>query len=295
MNQDKVPFFSLIVFITLSIIACKGTIDPVGIEGEYDYVAVTARINDERQIILVDYNDPAKFKQITFNDHQNIDPKFSHDRTKLVFQDLKMGFSHDHAIVYYNVNTGYLSPIHIDTLDDGYKVPLVGDFVVWDLSDNSFFMRLHPSWGISTTDIGKYDLIDSEWSRITNTSQCNNRPISVFDENTLIIYTNNDATNEPPGHYLFNIHGTYQGRINNPHFEMIWREGITYKGIRNPEYNYRNGLFAFAYFDSTLDGYKIAASNLGGPNYTDLNYNKPFSAWESTEYRSVHLSRSHTR
>ncbi len=86
MNHDKVPFFSLIIFIVLAIIACKGTIEPVGVEGEYNFVAVTAHYYEkgDSQICLVNYDNPSQFNRINNGQYGYVNQKFSPDKQCLL-------------------------------------------------------------------------------------------------------------------------------------------------------------------------------------------------------------------
>ena len=51
------------------------------------WIALNASIDGYKQIYLVDYNDPARYKRSTWNDHRNFAPKFSPNRRMVNYLD----------------------------------------------------------------------------------------------------------------------------------------------------------------------------------------------------------------
>ena len=239
--------------------------NPVGPAPDPDWVALTARIDGYRQIYLVDYNHPTNYKQITDNDHQNVEPTFSPDRSRLIYLDKTTGFVHGPQLVLYDVASDSATPLELPHEND--PIPVGGKRpIVFSPDKAGLYFRVGGSF--SGDEIIYYDFTGQTIANLTQTRDPSEYVIGCKGPDTLIVFSNDTtATGQPWGFYFMNLKGEYLRRLDNPHLEFIWENGITRKGPRNLEWNDALRLFVFAESDTTYPGLKIAIMNLDGLSY----------------------------
>jgi Tol biopolymer transport system component len=90
------------------------------------------------------------------------------------------------------------------------------------------------------------------------------------------------------------LKGNYLSRIDNPHLDLINRDGINLKAVYNPDWSDEKGMFVCAASDSDHAGYRIAITNLDGSFYriyTDGDFIDDNPAW-GPEGQKVLFARS---
>ncbi|MFX0201744.1 MAG: hypothetical protein ACFFCW_37015 [Candidatus Hodarchaeota archaeon] len=253
-----------LTILILSLLACSSNpIEPNPGDNPADWIAATARIQRYQQIVLINYDNPSVFKIITDNDHQNIEPVFSNDKTMLIYQDNKTGFVHDPQLVLYNLKNGKTKPLMLNK----QNMQLTGEGVVWSPDDNAIYF-LFQEGILGSTDIVCYDLKSETARWLTNTFGPSEWPVGFKGLDTLIAFSNNKAaTKEPLGFYFMDLNANYLSRINNPHLELVNRSGINLKAAYHPEWNDELDLLVYAQVDSAFPGIQIAVTNLDGTFY----------------------------
>ncbi len=264
MNQDKVPFFSLIIFIVLAIIACKGTIESVGVEGEYDYVAVTAHYykTSDSQIYLVNYDNPSQFTRITNGQYGYVNQKFSPDKQYLIIGDVGMGSLGSPGLVLYDIKEKWSRLLIIIGPDLDH--PLPGNNVVWHPTEEVIYFYALESFALP--DINYYNLLTGEHIIIRHNNSEGEMVVDFIDANTMITWSSRhrDLGTEDNGYYLMDTDGNFLSRITNPHLVQIVVDDIIKQSASNLRYNPRSKLLVFSQRDSMLSGKHIAITNLEG-------------------------------
>ncbi len=250
------------------------------LEGEPGWIALTARIDGYQQIYLVDYSDPTNFRRVTHNDHQNIAPTFSPDRTQLIYLDRSTGLVHNDQLVLYDISSDSATPLVLPSENGPFPVSGKAP-IVFSPDYAGFYFRVGGSF--SGDDIFYWDFTGQAMTNLTQTRDPSEYVIGHKGADTLIAFSNDaTTTGQPMGFYLMDLEGNYLAYIDNPHLELINRDGVNKKVAYNPEWNDDSGLFAFAETDSTLAGYRIAVTDLYGTcykSYTNGLYIDDHPAW----------------
>lgn len=259
--------------------ACKTSTAPEVTKTIDNPVAMTAVIDGIGQIVLVDHDNPANFKQITFGDHTNIYPKFSPDKKKLVYFDVTSGTTHSPQLVLYSLENEQNTPLYNHTGND--TNPIYGNPpVVWSRDGNRFYYQVQSSW---IQQPMQYDFSEQKSARLVDRSETAEYVIGMIGVDTLIVFSNDtEITKNKPGFYLTDLSFNYLSFIDNPHLELINRNGVNRKAAYNPEWNDEMKLFVFAQVDSSISGFKIAVTNLDGfyyKTYTSGEYIDDRPAW----------------
>jgi len=244
-----------------------------------DWVAMTAVINDFQQIVLVDFNNPSKYKFVTDDENQNLAPKFSHDRKQLVHEARRLGTVHDNGLQLVDVATGAITRILHDK-DPRFNV--AGRDVIWRPRSSAIYFGNSDSFGF-TGDVMFFDFETQTVGRLTSTADYSEWPFGFKGADTLIVQSNDtSSTRQPPGFYFMDLNGNYLSRINNFHLETVNRNGVDLKAAFNPEWSDELQLFAYADVDSAYPGFRIAVTNLDGSYfqiYTNGDYFDDHPSW----------------
>lgn len=262
----KKLLFSLFVLFSVLQWTCSNFPFGSGGDDSRDWVAMTAVINDFQQIVLVDFNNPSKYKLITDDENRNLAAKFSHDRKQLVYEAKRLGTDHDNGLQLVDVSTGAIKRILHDK-DPRFNV--AGNDVVWHPLNSAIYFRNSDRFGAFTEDVMFFDFESLTVGRLTDTADYSEVPVGFKGADTLIVFSNDTATtHQPLGLYFMDLSGHYLSRIENPHLELINHNGVDVKAPFNPEWNDDLQLFVFAQVDSSLfPGFAIAVTNLDGSFY----------------------------
>jgi hypothetical protein len=187
----------------------------------------------------------------------------------------------------YDVRSKKITPLFL--LPDH---PLVGGRVVWKPDGTGIYYRVVDFF---LHDIFCFDFSSGNREKLTNTSDRAEWPVGFKGPDTLIVVSNDTATTRQPwGFYFMDLKGNYLSRIDNPHLDLINRDGINLKAVYNPDWSDEKGMFVCAASDSDHAGYRIAITNLDGSFYriyTDGDFIDDNPAW-GPEGQKVLFARS---
>lgn len=269
-------FFILLVMVLL--ISCQHSFEPIEKKSGPLWIAATATINGYEQIVLIDYQSPANFKLITDDQNRNYYPRFSRDRTRLIYLKEKSENTAGRRLVQYSLNGKYT-----ELIDSTFAmIHVVGNIpVVWSPDGSRIYFRFRSF--PSSDDPVFYDIFNEKVNFLINTPNFSEYIIAFKGADTLIAFSNDTSTTHAPyGFYYMDLYGNYISYIDNPHLELINRNGVNIKAAYHPDWNNKLGLFVYAASDSTLSGYKIAITNLKGTiykTYTSGEYIDDFPVW----------------
>jgi len=239
-----------------------------------------------QRIVLVDADNPSSYTIITKNNHASIQPRFAPDKQRLIFGDRTTGAVHAPQLVLCDIAADTLIPLYLpDLLPDGRRVPLGAptEHIVWNSAGTGFYFTNPQSSFSLRQDVLFYDLTRQEITRIHDGNGYSTYPIGLKGADTLIVFSNEaPATGHPTGFYFMDVAGNYLARIQNPHLELINRNGINKKVAYHPRWSDDHQLLVMAYHDSTFVGYKIVVANLDGSyyrEYTSGEYIDDFPEW----------------
>lgn len=276
-QSGKMSMIQFVVVAVFLMVCCEKPNEPN--KSDPDWIAASAIISGYEQIVLIDFNDPTNFKIVTNNDHRNIYPRFSPDRTKLVFLDKAMGFVHSPQVVLYSLadnSTTFLT-------DSLLLLGRVGanDPILWNEDGSVLYYRFRSS--SFQDDFWRYDFASKRAFSVISTVGTSEYPVAMIDPDTLIAFSNDTATTkEPWGYYFMTPTGRYLSYLTNEHLRLINRGGITTKGAYYPNLNRRVGLLVYAETESTFAGHKVAITDLSGNyynTYTKGDYVDDFAVW----------------
>ena len=275
----KKLLFSLLVMFAVLEWTCSDFPFGLGVDDSPDWVAITARINSFRQIVLVDFNNPTKYNFITNDQYQNFAPNFSPDRKQLVYLARRLGTDHDSGLMLVNIASGQIIRILHDK-EAGYN--MFGNNVVWGPDNTTLYFS---QTAFITTDIVTYNLVKQSSRFLTATYEYTEYPVGFKGQDTLIVFSDDTmSTQQPPGYYYMDLNGNYLGRLNNPHLEFIRRDRYSYlKAAWKPDWNEALGLIVYSQKDNTaFRGQKVAVTNLDGSyfkTYTSGEYMDTDPVW----------------
>ena len=245
------------------------------------WIALTATFESSSQIYLVDYNDPAHYKRVTQNNHQNTHPKFSPDRNKLIFLDKSTGAVQSSLLRLYDLESQTSEPLMgpLVQMDDGSGWEMTS--IVFSSDGKGIYFSLFSPW--IGSDILYYNIPERSRRSVLETPGPSEWVVGTIGNDTLIAITNDTAaTHAPRGFYYMDLEGNYLSYIDNPHLEWINHNGVNKKAAYHPDWNNELGLFVYAEIDSTVPGFKIAVTDLHGSYYrayTSGNYIDDHPTW----------------
>ena len=242
-------------FVSCSSLNNSENIEPV-------WIALTATIGGFDQIVLVDFQDPRRYRVISSNDHGNFYPRFSPDRERLVFLDRLAGYSDNPQIVLYS-----LREMSSDFLSDStWPGSVVGGRfpVIWSSDQSVIYFRFRPD--PFSDDLYSFDFSNRKMKPLIQTSlTASEYPVCALNSDSLVVFSNDTATTKGPiGFYYWSQTGGYGQYLNNRNLELINVGGINKKAAYHLDWNSSRRLFVFAYSDSSISGYKIAITDLMG-------------------------------
>ena len=285
MKKPGIIFLLSLTFIILS--SCKKDINGpnnVIIDQQKNLVAVTGYFVKNgvhsTHIVLVDFYNPKNYKIITDTTMRAVEPRFSNDKRKILFGDMfHYGYDAGVGLVLYDLMNDTFLPLY-------YRIV---SFVppVWNYDDTGIYYSVYMGgllfylFSIQASESlhGGQDFLP-DW------------PVGLKGQDTIIVFAYKDGK---PGFYLADLNGNYLGTIDNPHLELINRNGINKKAAYNPNWNDKLGLFVYAQSDSTIPGYKISVTNLDGSyyrSYTSGEYIDDHPVW-GPEGRYILFDRSY--
>jgi hypothetical protein len=264
--------------VTFLLISCQHSFEPIETKSEALWISATARINGYKQIVLIDYRNPAKFKLLTNDQNQNFYSKFSNDRRQLIYLKEKPENTAGRRLVRYSLNGKYA-----ELIDSTFAmIHVVGNIpVIWSPDDSRIYFRFRSfSW---SDDPMYYDFYKNKTTFLINTPDPSEYVVAFKGSDTLIVFSNDTSTTHAPsGFYYMDLNGSYLSFIDNPHLELINRNGVNLKSALHPDWNNKLGLFVYAQIDSTYPGYKIAITDLKGKiykTYTSGEYIDDYPVW----------------
>ena len=225
-----------------------------------------------QRIVLVDYANPSRYKVLT-EGHVSIQPRFSPDKTRLLYGDRTIGFVHAPWIMLYDLQTERVNrlPWGINARQDTIPLAVPPDRLVWETSGEGFFFT-NPYQAFSgRQDVLHFSLTGPSWRTVHDGNGYAVYPRDLKGSDTLIVFSNEQfyTRQGPLGMYFMDLDGNYLSHLDNPHLEMINRDGVNKKVAYNPSWNDEIGLFAIARSDSTRPGYRIAVTDLSGGYYRE--------------------------
>ncbi len=266
------------IIVTLLLISCRNPFESIE-KIEPIWIAATARIDDYEQIVLINYNNSANYKLITNDQNSNFYPRFSPDRTKLVYLKEHPENTAGRRIVLYSLFNGEYSELIDSTFPAIY---VVGDIpVVWSPDGTKIYARFR-SYFFSDDPVF-YDFANKKLQFLINTKFTSEYVVGFLGSDTLIVFSNDtSATHGPYGFYLMDLNGNYISYIDNPHLELININGVNRKAAYNPDWNNKLGLFVYAAKEPDVPGFKIAITDLKGTvykTYTSGEYIDDYPVW----------------
>ncbi len=233
-------------------------------------IALTAVINNFRQIFLVEYDNHWKYKRITKDSIYYDYAIFSHDRKKMIYSDQTHGLTHDPWFILYDLEKDKHFPLYSYSNNDAFK--LTGNKpIIWSPDDSEIFIRFRSYW-IDDPMIFDFNTQNKRALLMIHNRGYNTDGyvVGVKGTDTLIVFTNDTAATKQPwglGLYYADMNFNSLSYLNNSHLELINRDGINLKAAYHIKWNNKLGLFTYAQSDSTIKGYKIAVTNLDGSYY----------------------------
>ncbi len=264
--------------VVLLLISCQHSSEPIEKKSGALWIGATATIDGYEQIVLIDYQNPANFKLITDDQNRNFYPRFSRDRTRLIYLKEKPENTAGRRLVQYSLNGKYT-----ELIDSTFAmIHVVGNIpVVWSPDGSRIYFRFRSFF--FSDDPVFYDFLNDKVNFLINTPNESEYIVAFKGSDTLISFSNDTSTTHTPyGFYLMDLNGNYISYIDNPHLELINRNGVNLKGAYNVDWNNKLGLFVYAANDSTFPGYKIAITDLKGTTYktyTSGEYIDDYPVW----------------
>ena len=225
-----------------------------------------------QRIVLVDYANPSRYKVLT-EGHVSIQPRFSPDKTRLLYGDETTGTTHAPQFVLYDLTTEEATPFSMPPDPFGFRPPVFGEMysVVWDAQGSGFYYTEPvPAFAI-IQNVYFFALAEQMWRVVHDGNGYSVYPRDLKGSDTLIVFSNEQfyTGQGPLGMYFMDLDGNYLAHLDNPHLELINRDGINKKAAYSPSWNDEVGLFAIARSDSTRPGYRIAVTDLSGGYYRE--------------------------
>jgi len=256
---------SLLIFLLCITILnfCSNSSEPE----EIDYGSVAVQANFYTQgsshIYLINYNDPSKYKQITFGDSNYVEPKFSPDRQSILYGNKSSGDAHNPALMLYDLKAD--TSIRLTYGEPSRGNILTGSNIVWHPAGEIIYYYVSSSWVLP--NIIYYNLSTSEVEALRTSTEVAEHVVDFIDANTMITWFSkarelNDRGDD--GYYLMDINGNYLNKICNRHLVYLVVDGLIKQGATNLRYNPREELVVFTQRDSILSGRHIVITNLAG-------------------------------
>lgn len=224
-----------------------------------------------QRIVLLDYDDPSRYKVVTPNDHVSVQPWFSRDKTMLVFGDVTTGVVSAPQLVRYDHRAERTHALVVTGNQEDIPVTGWTARIVWNAEGTGFYFT-HPPGAFSMRQLVLfYSFVEQRVETVRDAGESGVLPVAMKGRDTLIVFSNEQfyEGHGPLGYYFMDLEGAYLGRIDNPHLELINQGGINTKAAYSPAWNDTSRLFAIAYNDSTFSGYRIAVTTLDGAYYKE--------------------------
>ncbi|KPK95540.1 hypothetical protein AMJ80_05005 [bacterium SM23_31] len=237
-----------------------------------DVVAVTVRFNPPyaggstiSKLVLLDYNNPTRYKIVgdlyMFAEY----PRFSPDKSKILYVDRGKGSRHDPAFLLYDVQNDSIkvldSPMH----------PM-GHLPLWKYDCSGFY---YTNSYFAGTMFFRFSTKIREW--ISSEKGYIYYPLDIKGTDTLIVNGKNTEGDEKiRGVYFTDHEGSCLTLINNPYLET---SKIFGKFLR---WSNDLGLIVYVENDTTLGGTKISVTNSDGSYYrcyTSGEFNDTSPVW----------------
>lgn len=263
-----------IIVIMISIVTSCGVNDS---KNDENLVAFHAYNDLGRQIFTINFDDPANsLVQITNNDHQNVEPLFSHDKKYNLYSDNKLAEHNNYAQWIYDFSE---KGSHLlEVVDFPYTIAY-GRIKIWNPGDSKiYFGDIPGAW--AAYDIYEYALDSKIMKSLTQDFQEVYWPVGFLDPDTMIIYFGDQ--NVDPGLYKMDLSGNVLDKIENPYFQRKIINGVVKSGPRTYYYSSELKKFLISMIVEDSDGYKIIATDLSGSYYeefTDGNYLDDFPVY----------------
>lgn len=255
-----------------------------------DLVALTAVFNEKdetgmylEKLVLLDYNNPSNYMIVTDTTYQVIRPKFSPDKSKILFGD--------EFRIYHDVGPPQCIYYHQDRviqrllLHPNSSLPFFALERIWNLDNDSFYFSDLPVFWYASIYFFRISphsvetVLESEFKL-----EYSVYPIALISPDTLMILKEfTYQENENPEFYLLNLLDKSLFKINNPYLFNTNNKG--YK-LNAYALDWNNELRLFVYGERFQKvkggiGHKISVTNLNGNyyrNYT-LGASDSFPVW----------------
>lgn len=259
----KVLILLMSISIALMLTTCRGVLEPDF--SAYNKLAISAQIDGNSHIVIVDCEDRSNYKIITGPEESARDPIYSPDKRYIIYGDAYGTTDAGHRIVLYDTYTGEKR----DWPHPDFPPParLSGSYIVWDLNSQGFYMS-QVSMGIPVNII-YLNIETNELSTIADFILTG--VFGIKDAATLIVLSSNTPlTDGPEGYYYMNTSGEFLGPVNNPQLRLEHDDNhLSTRLAIDIEYNPYLELFVFALVDSGVSGKAICITNLDG-SYFEL-------------------------
>ena len=235
------------------------------------------------KLVLVDFNNPSNYKIVTNSTMRPEVPKFSQDKTKILFTDLRR-FANDEGpqFAVYDITAQEIEFLYHN--NDQIN-PVRGFRFIWDRDNNGFFHSME-------TFIGNLSLFFHDLSTdISTTLQtaphilADIYPAVLADSERLIVFSSDSIeTQQPEGFYFTDRNGKYLSRIDNPHLMSKTRVNKLTREAFTLDWNEASGLIVYAeHFavGAINNNRTISVTNLDG------SYYKRYTSGSDTDFFPV--------
>jgi hypothetical protein len=246
--------------------ACTSSTEPE--TDSNNNLALSARIESNRHIVVVDCNDPKNYQIISGSEHAAWNPIYSPDKRYILYGDARLSVDAGYHLILYDTHTGELKDWPHPFFPDPNR--LHGEDVVWDLQSDGFYF--------SEVQMGvPQNILYMDINTNTLTTICEeylSSPVGIKDAETLIVLSANESAGGPPGYYYMNMNGGFLGPVENQYLRLEYDQNwVSTRLAMGLEYHPNHELFVFELVDTLKEGKRICITNLDGSYFEELTSN----------------------
>ncbi len=209
------------------------------------------------RLIIADVENPKNSKILTGKEVAPYKPKFSPDKSKILFGDYtRKMWGVGPPLVIYDMASGSLTRLGDNIF--GYRY-------VWNNDNSGFYYSETENRFV---DIIFFDVTSMTKHTILETSNYMEHPVGFKGADTLIVESNNsEVADRTHGYYYMDLQGNYLSYIDNPKLELVNVNGIGHKAVSNLHYNDNIQMFVYKERSTDFEGYSISITNIDGSYY----------------------------